>query len=317
MADCSAGSGFPPLSIWVAFVQIHARPTREAKVGQVQREMREMLNHKLADGWWLGHMRTVHDGIIRSPWKGAKPVPLGLGMEFSGVGQVGIKREMQDDSEKLNLDRITQSLLSFIQPQMKHIKCLVVGDGAVGKRCLLLSYTTNAFPNDYVPTVFDNYSINLMVEDQQINLQLWDTAGQEEYRKLRPLSYPQTDDFIVCFSLVSSTSLENIQNMWIPEIKEYCPNTPYILVGMKSDLRDTVAQRPDECVLKAMAAVSSSEGKAMQKVTKAVKYIECSARIQYHMKEVFEEAIKVVLHPPMGNSQSAEVEDIGNCCQVA
>jgi small GTP-binding protein len=59
------------------------------------------------------------------------------------------------------------------------------------------------------------FSANLMVEEQQINLQLWDTAGQEDYKKLRPLSYPQTDIFVICFSLVSSTSLENVQTMWV------------------------------------------------------------------------------------------------------
>jgi small GTP-binding protein len=129
---------------------------------------------------------------------------------------------------------------------MKHIKCVVVGDGAVGKTCLLLSYTTNAFPGEYIPTVFDNYSANVMVEDQQINLQLWDTAGQEDYKKLRPLSYPQTDVFVICFSLVAPTSLENVQNMWIPEVKEHCPTCPYILVGMKSDLRDQFSQNAEE-----------------------------------------------------------------------
>jgi small GTP-binding protein len=200
---------------------------------------------------------------------------------------------------------------------MKYIKCVVVGDGAVGKTSLLLSYTTNAFPGDYLPTVFDNYSANLMVENQQINLQLWDTAGQEEYRKLRPLSYPETDLFIVCFSLVSPASLENVQNIWIPELKEYCPKTPYILVGMKSDLRDTVSQHPDEFKSKCMEPVSSSRGEEMQKVIKAQKYIECSARIQYHMKEVFEEAIKIVLHPQVQVLRPVETDHKGNCCDVA
>jgi len=64
---------------------------------------------------------------------------------------------------------------------MKNSKLVVIGDGAVGKTCLLISYAKKEFPKDYIPTVFDNYVVNLTANQQNIELGLWDTAGQEEY----------------------------------------------------------------------------------------------------------------------------------------
>ena len=84
--------------------------------------------------------------------------------------------------------------------ETKCIKCVVVGDGAVGKTCLLWAYAKNEFPTDYVPTVFDNYSVKVPIGTETYHLGLFDTAGQEDYDDLRPLSYPQTDIFLVCYS---------------------------------------------------------------------------------------------------------------------
>ncbi|XP_057997104.1 rac-like GTP-binding protein RAC13 isoform X1 [Hevea brasiliensis] len=201
----------------------------------------------------------------------------------------------------------------------RFIKCVTVGDGAVGKTCMLISYTSNTFPTDYVPTVFDNFSANVVVDGSTVNLGLWDTAGQEDYNRLRPLSYRGADVFLLAFSLISKASYENIYKKWIPELKHYAPNVPIVLVGTKLDLREdkrylidhpgatpiTTAQA--SCLIQNLIKTLhlnflnltfDEQGEELRKMIGAVVYIECSSKTQQNVKAVFDSAIKVALRPP-------------------
>jgi len=178
---------------------------------------------------------------------------------------------------------------------MQNVKCVVVGDGAVGKTSLLISYTENRFPVDYVPTVFDNFTTGVEVDGKLINFALWDTAGQEEYSRLRALSYPETDVFLLCFSVVSPASFDNIKTKWFPEINHHCPGAKCILVGTKIDLRE------DKATVESMRGEklpTTEMGKRLAQELGAECYLECSALTQNGLKKVFEEAIRTVIGRP-------------------
>ncbi|KAJ7853356.1 P-loop containing nucleoside triphosphate hydrolase protein [Mycena olivaceomarginata] len=136
-----------------------------------------------------------------------------------------------------------------------------------------------------------------MVDGKIISLGLWDTAGQEDYDRLRPLSYPQTDVFLICFSLISPPSYENVKTKWCPEILHHMPSASVVLVGTKLDLREdqaTIEKLRD----RRMAPIQYEQGVQMQRDIGAVKYLECSALTQKGLKTVFDEAIRAVSNPP-------------------
>jgi len=174
-------------------------------------------------------------------------------------------------------------------------KLVIIGDGACGKTCLLIVFSKDEFPEVYVPTVFENYVADIEVDNKQVELALWDTAGQEDYDRLRPLSYPDTNVILMCFSIDSPDSLENIPEKWVPEVKHFCPNIPIVLVGNKKDLRN------DEQVIKDLQRnrqkpVSYAEGQAMAEKINAKAYIECSSLTKEGVREVFESATKCALN---------------------
>uniref|UniRef100_A0A6B2LLY8 Uncharacterized protein n=1 Tax=Arcella intermedia TaxID=1963864 RepID=A0A6B2LLY8_9EUKA len=157
-----------------------------------------------------------------------------------------------------------------------------------------MCYSHNVFPEDYVPTIFDNYSCTMMVDGRAINLGLWDTAGQEDYDRLRPLSYPQTDVFLVMFSVVSPATLENAKAKWIQEVRHYCPGAPIVLVGTKVDLREDV-EVIGRLAERRLAPISYEVALELSRELKVERYMEISAMHQIGLKALFDEAVRLVL----------------------
>jgi len=173
-------------------------------------------------------------------------------------------------------------------------KLVIVGDGACGKTCLLIVFSKDQFPEVYVPTVFENYVADIEVDGKQVELALWDTAGQEDYDRLRPLSYPDTDVILMCFSIDSPDSLDNIPEKWTPEVRHFCPNVPIILVGNKKDLRNDPNTIKELAKMK-QEPVKPEDGRTMAEKINAFAYLECSAKSKEGVREVFETATRAAL----------------------
>uniref|UniRef100_A0A667ZXR6 Ras homolog family member Ua n=1 Tax=Myripristis murdjan TaxID=586833 RepID=A0A667ZXR6_9TELE len=172
----------------------------------------------------------------------------------------------------------------------RRVKCVLVGDGAVGKTSLVVSYTTNGYPTEYVPTAFDNFSAMVSVDGQPVKLQLCDTAGQDEFDKLRPLCYTNADVFLLCFSVVSPASFQNVPEKWVPEIRRHAPLAPLVLVGTQCDLREDVKVLIDLAKYRERP-VQPSDAQDCATEIGAVAYMECSSLTQKNLKEVFDTAI--------------------------
>jgi Ras-related C3 botulinum toxin substrate 1 len=164
------------------------------------------------------------------------------------------------------------------------VKMVLVGDGCVGKTCMLVCYTQDKFPEEYVPTVFENYSATLKINNKMISLGLWDTAGQEEYAKLRTLAYSNCDIFVIVFDVTDQASFKNALNKWMPELEKLIPSAIKLIVGNKTDLRKEGDGKH----------VQKDKAEAMVK-EKGGRYMECSARTQEGLKAVFEQGIISVL----------------------
>ncbi|KAH8419534.1 hypothetical protein KR222_004889 [Zaprionus bogoriensis] len=204
------------------------------------------------------------------------------------------------------------------QPHQELVKCVLVGDTAVGKTRLICARACNKHVSlsqllsTHVPTVWaiDQYRIYKdvlersweVVDGVNVSLRLWDTFGDHD--KDRRFAYGRSDVVLLCFSIASPISLRNCKVMWYPEIRRFCPDVPVVLVGCKNDLRYMYR---DENYLSyfgekgtfVRAALKSDlvmpdEARAVAKEL-GVSYYETSVFTYFGVNEVFENAIRSAL----------------------
>ncbi|RPD63551.1 ras-domain-containing protein [Lentinus tigrinus ALCF2SS1-7] len=211
-------------------------------------------------------------------------------------------------------------------------KLVIVGDGACGKTSLLCSFALGEFPKEYQPTIFENYVAEIRLDGKAVQLALWDTAGQEEYERLRPMSYSKSHVILIAFAIDTPDSLENVPVKWIEEVRSICgPTIPVILVGCKSDLR------PPPGSPNYSQYVSREQAERVAQAIGARAYKECSALKIEGVDDVFEAATRASMLMREGvpahagghqhgrlsgsmshrrNSGGDDWEDKGRCCVI-
>lgn len=188
-------------------------------------------------------------------------------------------------------------------------KLVIVGDGACGKTSLLCVFAMGEFPKEYEPTIFENYVAEIRLDGKPVQLALWDTAGQEEYERLRPLSYSKAHVILIAFSIDTPDSLENVSVKWIEEVRNICgPQVPVVLVGCKADLRPAGGSSADE-----RQYVTRQRAQAVAQEIGARVYKECSALNNQGVDDVFEAATRASMIVREAKPETGE-EHSGGCC---
>ena len=174
-------------------------------------------------------------------------------------------------------------------------KCVVIGDCAVGKTVMFKQQVERYFWEDNIPTVFDNYSTEITVDGRPELLGLWDTAGQEDYDRMRPLSYPNADVFLICFSIISPASYENVMSKWYKELQNQqaidITKIPIILVGTKLDLRDDQGMLA-KLAEKNLTPLSFEKGEKLKRKIGASVFLECSGKTNHGVQAVFDAVVR-------------------------
>ncbi|KAB5543703.1 hypothetical protein PHYPO_G00082590 [Pangasianodon hypophthalmus] len=176
----------------------------------------------------------------------------------------------------------------------RQLKIVIVGDGGCGKTSLLMVYAKGDFPETYAPSVFEKYMTTVKHGGKEIQLNLYDTAGQDDYDRLRPLSYQDANLILVCYDVTNPTSYDNVLIKWYPEVNHFCRDVPVILIGCKTDLRKDKEKMRKLRAL-GLEPITYSQGEETQRQMNATLYLECSAKHRENVEDIFKEATKLAL----------------------
>lgn len=213
-----------------------------------------------------------------------------------------------------------------------HFKIVTVGSDGVGKTCSFVVYSSNRFPSDYIPTTFEGtwacrvpwlkslarvslaflfnitgLGLNILIDGLKLHFEGHDSPGHEEYDRLRPLTYPNTDVFLLMFSVSDRNSFVAIEQKFYPEVHQFVPNASFILVASKIDLRH-IEDGPTDCVTR-------EEGIEMAKRLNLDGYLEISSVCLAGVHEMYRTALRVAVYKRI-DSLSAHKKDHGSKCIV-
>lgn len=166
-------------------------------------------------------------------------------------------------------------------------KITVIGNGKTGKTSMLNLLKDKKFSSVYTPTTFDILTVDKKYKTRNMQINFWDTAGQEEFERLAPLHLPNTDLIMLCFSCSDPNSFDPLASKWKVMMDYYCAGTPFVLVGCMTD------KRHDGSAIKNLAEmnqamITKEKGRHMGVLLGALEYLECSAKDNVGGDEIME-----------------------------
>ncbi|XP_029692382.1 rho-related GTP-binding protein RhoN [Takifugu rubripes] len=184
-------------------------------------------------------------------------------------------------------------------------KIVVVGDTQCGKTALLHVFAKDCYPENYVPTVFENYTASFEIDKHRIELNMWDTSGSSYYDNVRPLAYPDSDAVLICFDISRPETLDSVIKKWQGETQEFCPNAKVVLVGCKLDMRTDV-NTLRELSKQRLIPVTHEQGTTIARQIGAVAYVECTSKVSENsVRDVFHvTTVASVRRPQLKRSSS-------------